>query len=148
MSADSDGGKGPRSDVELNVRAARGRLTMKRLLEDKVQDASVSDRIVLAILSWRPSRATSVQKLGLLVRAAVEGRAPEGIGPHFSGGFDDDIAESLEGLNEEGYVFSNPDGTFALSMSGRELISNYLTDPVSERAKEATRKIAMGREQS
>ncbi len=116
-------------------------LTRKGALEHKARDASVSDKIVLAVLRRRPSRATSVQKLGLLVRAAVEGKVPAGFNPHFFGGFDDDIDNSLEELGEEGFVFESPDGAFTLSPAGQELISKYLTDPVSEKAKEASEKI-------
>lgn len=116
-------------------------LTKKESLEDKARDASVSDRIVLVVLRRRPSRSTSVQKLGLLVHAAVEGKVPAGFNPHFFGGFDDDIGNSLEELCEEGFVFENPDGAFALTPAGEDLITKYLTDPASEKVKEVGDKI-------
>ena len=116
-------------------------LSKEQTLEERARDASSSDKIVLAVLHQRPSRTTSIQKLGLLVRAAVEGRVPPGYNPHFFGGFDDDIDSSLEELREEGYIFEGADGTFALSPSGVELTSRYLSDATSQKIKETSEKI-------
>ncbi|HEV2428842.1 MAG TPA: hypothetical protein VGV64_03220 [Thermoplasmata archaeon] len=116
-------------------------LTKKAALEDKAVDASEADKVVLAVLRRRPSRTTSIQKLGLLVHAAVAGKVPAGFAPHFFGGFSDSLDNSLNELCEEGYVFEGPSGEYALTPAGASLIDNFLSDPLSVKTKDASEKI-------
>lgn len=98
------------------------------ILKGRAADASDSDRLVLSILHRRPSRATAIQKLGLLVDSVVRGKVPEGFAAHHFGGFNDDIDTSLTDLQEEGYVYEKDDGNFALTPAGETLLGKYLTD--------------------
>ena len=101
---------------------------MNAALKDKGESSTPPERLVLAILRRRPTMATGLQKLGIAVGAIFEGRVPESFKAFHYGGFDDDVAEALESLREEGYVQGGHGATFELTAEGRELVDNYLTD--------------------
>jgi hypothetical protein len=111
------------------------------VLADKATDSSETDKLVLALLRRRPSRTTAVQKLGLIVHTMFTGKVPPGFEPHFFGGFNDDIDNSLDELLEEGYIWENDDGEFALTPAGKSLIEGYLNDPASTKLKEVSDQI-------
>ena len=115
--------------------------TRVELLKGKATEATEYDKLVLALLRRRPSRTTAVQKVGLLVHAVYTGEVPKGFNPHFFGGFNDDIDQSLEELQEGGFVYAGPDDALALTPSGEELVSDYLTDPDSTKVKDVADRI-------
>jgi uncharacterized protein YwgA len=116
-------------------------LTSNEVLEDKASNASESDKLVLYLLHKRPSRTTSVQKLGLLVHSALSGSVPAGFAPHFFGGFNEQIDTSLADLLDEGFVWANDSDEYALTPAGEKLVSDYLRDATSKKVKEITDKI-------
>lgn len=115
-------------------------VTRKDLLQSRADDASQSDKLVLALLSERPSRSTAVQKIGLLLETVRSGKVPAGFSPYFFGGFDEDIDDSLGQLKTEGYVCEN-DGVYTLTSTGKELLETYLKDEVTAQIKSLTAKI-------
>lgn len=115
--------------------------TADEVLEDKGQSASLPERLVLSILRRRVVTATGLQKLGIAIGAIFEGKVPESFRAFHFGGFDDDVSEALESLEEEGYVV--PDGTrFTLSEDGRKLVDAHLNDAEAARLKEISQAIA------
>jgi hypothetical protein len=115
--------------------------TEAELLSGRAEDATESDKVVLALLSRRHSKITSVQKIGLLLHAVFVGKVPKEFSPHFFGGFSDELDHSLEDLQECGYVFSDESGAYSLTPAGRKLLADYLTDPDSVRMKTIAEKI-------
>jgi hypothetical protein len=110
-------------------------------LTDKASESTETDKLVLALLRRRPSKTTSVQKLGLIVHSVFTGKVPPGFAPHFFGGFNDDIDNSLDELLEEGYIWENDAGEYALTPAGKSLIDEYLVDPVSTKMKDISERI-------
>jgi hypothetical protein len=106
---------------------------MADLLRDRAANSSEYDKLVLSILDKRPSGATSLQKLGLTVLSVLEGRTPVSFHAHHFGGFDDDLAESVDALRSEGYVELVNGKTFRLTPAGRRLTEEYLSDDESTR---------------
>jgi len=116
--------------------------TNREILEDKAQNAALSDKLVLALVSRRPSRATAIQKIGLLVNSVLSGTVPAGFEPHFFGGFNETIDASVEELQEEGFLWQDDAGAYSLTPSGKSLLEDYLTDRESTKVKELTEQIA------
>jgi hypothetical protein len=106
---------------------------MTEELADKGQSATLPERLVLSILRRRPTTATGLQKIGIAVGAIFEGRVPESFKAFHYGGFDDDVAEALESLHEEGYVEGAEGSRFMLTREGRDLVDHYLSDPQAKR---------------
>lgn len=86
------------------------------------------DAIVVSILGKRPSPRTSVQKLGLLVKAIVDRRLPDEFVSYYYGGFSEEVTETLAGLVEEGFARRVPRGAFALTSDGDSLSKAIGTD--------------------
>jgi hypothetical protein len=108
---------------------------MGDILRDRASGSSEYDKLVLSILEERPTGATSLQKIGLTVLSVLEGRVPTSFHAHHFGGFDDDLAESVDALRSEGYVELVNGKTYRLTPAGRRLVEEYLTDDESTRLK-------------
>lgn len=111
------------------------------VLADKASETSETDKLVLALIRQRPSRTTTVQKLGLIVHSVFKGAVPPGFEAHFFGGFNDDIDNSLDELLEEGYLWENDNGEYALTPAGKTLVDRFLTDPTATKLKDVSDRI-------
>ena len=106
---------------------------MVDVLKARAENSSSTDKLVLAILDNRPTGATGMQKIGLTVKSILEGSAPSSYAAYHYGGFDDDVAESLDALRDEGFVELVNGKVYRLTPSGRELVEKYLGDGESQR---------------
>lgn len=106
---------------------------MTDLLKERAENSSSTDKLVLAILDNRPTGPTGMQKLGLTVKSIFESQAPSSYAAYHYGGFDDEVAESLTALRDEGFVEFVNGKVYRLTDSGRTLVEKYLVDPESQR---------------
>jgi uncharacterized protein YwgA len=114
---------------------------MVRMIHIDAEDLTIYDKLVLWLLDEaHESRTTRIQKLGLIVNSLREGRAPSSHGPHFYGGFSDEIDESLIHLRENGLVKESGAETYSLSTYGKEVVACLAKsmDPESKKIHEAS----------
>ena len=116
----------------------------KAALKDRARDLSRYEKIVLSILRYRDSKVTSLQKLGLLIAAIFRGNVPEGFSAYYFGGFSDDIADSIEILEDEGYLKTAPDKHLKLTEDGVALVNDFMNDAESKRIIDISAHIAGG----
>ena len=115
-----------------------------RVCDGRAEYTSVAEKVILSVLSLKSCTATAVQKLGLLVESIFHGKVPEGFSPLFYGGFDDDLQEGLETLQEEGYIRHTSKGNYQLTSSGEKLLNESLTDEQSSRIRSISSTIVGG----
>lgn len=115
-----------------------------RICDGRAEYTSIAEKVVLSILDLKPSTATAVQKLGLLIESVFHGRVPEEFSPMFFGGFDDDLQESLETLQEESYVRYTDNGNYQLTSSGEKFLDESLIDDQSSRIRSISSTIVGG----
>lgn len=115
-----------------------------RICDGRAEYTSIAEKAILSILSFKSCTATAVQKLGLLVESIFHGKVPEGFSPLFFGGFDDDLQEGLETLQEEGYIRHTNEGNYQLTSSGEKLLNEFLTDEPSSRIRSISSTIVGG----
>ena len=91
------------------------------LVRSKASASSALDAIVVSLLRRRPSPRTSVQKLGLLVKAIIDRQLPEEFVSYYYGGFSEEVTESLSGLVDEGFARRSSGGSYELTSAGGAL---------------------------
>lgn len=92
-------------------------------ISEEAEELSYYDKLNLVILKNESgkSRATRIQKLGLILNSIREGKTPSSHGPYFYGGFSDDIEESLINLLESGLI-KKEHGEYVLTSYGQKVI--------------------------
>ncbi|AKG91893.1 hypothetical protein GAH_00772 [Geoglobus ahangari] len=92
-------------------------------IKEDAEEMSYYDKLTLITIKSEggKSRATRIQKLGLIINAIKEGKTPSSHGPYFYGGFSDDIEESLNYLLESGMI-KIENGEYALTEYGRKIL--------------------------
>ena len=95
----------------------------EEFLKEEAEELSYYDKLNLVILKNEggKSRATRIQKLGLILNAIREGKTPSSHGPYFYGGFSDDIEESLTNLLESG-IIKKEHKEYVLTNYGRKVM--------------------------
>jgi len=75
-------------------------------IKEDAEELSYHDKLTLVTIagSGGKSKATRIQKLGLIINAIKEGKTPSSHEPYFYGGFSDNIEESLSYLLDSGLI--------------------------------------------
>lgn len=97
-------------------------------VRSKASASSSLDAIVVSLLRKRPSPRTSVQKLGLLVKAIIDRRLPDEFVSYYYGGFSEEVTESLSSLVDEGFARRSSGGSYELTPAGSTLARTLEAD--------------------
>jgi len=112
----------------------------------EMEDLTFFDKLVLWLLAHgEKSRATRLQKMGLIVNSVIEGKTPSSHGPYNFGGFSDEIEGAIIDLSEEGLV-KNEAGIYRLTTHGKEILEQLQSskDQESKRIKGVSETITQG----
>lgn len=92
-------------------------------IEEDAEEASFFDKLVLLVLKHEDgkSRATRIQKFGLIVNSVYEGKTPSSHGAFYFGGFSDNIEESINQLIENG-IIKYEHNQYILTDYGKEVL--------------------------
>jgi uncharacterized protein YwgA len=115
-------------------------------MDAEMEDLTFFDKLVLWLLAHgEKSRATRLQKMGLIVNSIIEGKTPSSHGPHNFGGFSDEIEGAIIDLSEEGLVKSEG-GIYRLTAYGKEILEQLQSskDQESNKIKGASETITQG----
>lgn len=95
--------------------------------QEFIDDMSESDKIVLSIIANSPNiKSTRLQKIALIVKAALDGKVESTHGAHLFGGFSDDIDESVNSLRSEGFLVYHNGNGFSINEDGKMLFQLLL----------------------
>jgi len=105
--------------------------TYQDYIEDDVEYMNKSDWLTLLILKYRKSRATRLHKVALILNSVLEGKTPSSHGPHFFGGFSDDLESSLSRLAESG-IIKKVGSEYMLTKYGEKVLGYLERNPPDE----------------
>lgn len=100
-------------------------------IEDDVEWMSKPDWLTLIILKHGKSRVTRLQKEALILNSILEGKTPSSHGPHFFGGFSDDLESALSRLAESG-IIKKVGPEYTLTKYGKMVLSYLEKKPPEE----------------
>ena len=90
--------------------------------QEFIEDMSDSDKIVLLTIANSPNiKSTRLQKLALIIKAALDGKVESSHGAYLFGGFSDDIDESVNSLRSEGFLTYQNGNGFSVNEDGKKL---------------------------
>lgn len=91
-------------------------------LRELVEELSPTEKLVILIVAdSNKIKNTRLQKLSLIIKAALEGKMPESHGAYFFGGFSDEVEEGACALRDEGLLQHEPKNGFSLSPDGKKI---------------------------
>ena len=95
---------------------------MSNDLADYIGATSEAERVTLLVIGHSGEiKSTRLQKISLIVKAALEGKVPKTHGAYLFGGYSDDVEEGAESMRSEGYVNYESGKGYHLSQDGEEV---------------------------
>ncbi len=90
-------------------------------LADYIDATSEAERVTLLVIGYSGEiKSTRLQKMSLIVKAALDGKVPKTHGAYLFGGYSDDVEEGAENMRSEGYVAYVSGKGYRLSEDGEE----------------------------
>jgi hypothetical protein len=98
---------------------------MDNSTQEFIEDMSESDKIVLLTIANSPNiKSTRLQKVALIIKAALDGKVESSHGAYLFGGFSDDIDESVNSLRSEGFLTYQNGIGFNVNEDGQKLFQS------------------------
>jgi len=91
-------------------------------LTEFVEAASEPEKETLLIIGHTGEiKSTKLQKISLIVKAAMDGKVPTTHGAYLFGGYSDDVEEAAEGMRSEGFLAYESGKGFSLTQDGKDI---------------------------
>ena len=89
-------------------------------------DLSDDELLIISLIGLSGKiKSTRLQKLSLLSKAIMEGKAPSTHNAYYFGAFSDEIEEDADQLREEGFLKYDEENGFTLSDDGKKTMEEF-----------------------